>query len=104
LQGSTSGITAPVTPESGISLSPPFILATAVSSAGIIAAGTADGQLWIGADGEKDPARKKKRTRKWEGLSETRSLATKIADGPVVALYVFLQTPIRLLRLLCADR
>ncbi|KII88293.1 hypothetical protein PLICRDRAFT_618934 [Plicaturopsis crispa FD-325 SS-3] len=82
-------ITSPP-PTSGVSLSPPFILSTAVSSNGVIAVGTADGQLWLGGGGEKRPAssskNKKKRSRKWEGLQESDSIAVKIAEGPVVAI------------------
>jgi hypothetical protein len=84
---------AAVPPESGVSLSPPFILSTAVSSTGIIAAGTADGRIWIGTGGEKCPAAsgsggKKKKSRKWEGLKEDEGLSMKIAEGPVVGLCV----------------
>ncbi|KAI0062311.1 WD40 repeat-like protein [Artomyces pyxidatus] len=74
--------------DSGVSLSPPFVLCLSVSSVGIIAAGTADGHLWIGTGGEKKPsgAGKNKRTRKWEGLREEDSVSTKVAEGPVVAV------------------
>jgi WD40 repeat protein len=67
-----------------VSLSPPFVLCLSVSSTGAIAAGTADGYLWIGLGGDKRVSAKK--TRKWGGLREDMSLSTKIADGPVVAL------------------
>ncbi|KAH9063479.1 WD40-repeat-containing domain protein, partial [Lactarius vividus] len=69
---------------STVSLSPPFILCLAVSSSGTIAAGTADGQIWMGLGGDKRVSVKK--TRKWGGLREDMSLSKKIADGPVVAL------------------
>lgn len=77
-----------------MSLSPPFILSTAVSSTGIVAAGTADGRIWIGTGGEKRPAAatgtsgKKKRSRKWEGLKKDEGLLLKVAEGPIVALWV----------------
>jgi hypothetical protein len=62
------------------------VLCLSVSSTGAIAAGTADGYLWIGLGGDKRVSAKK--TRKWGGLREDMSLSTKIADGPVVALCV----------------
>jgi hypothetical protein len=76
-----------------VTLSPPFILSTAISSTGILVAGTADGRIWIGTGGEKRHAgagsiSKKKRSRKWEGLKEDEGLSMKIAEGPVVGLYV----------------
>lgn len=84
--------TATPPPESGVSLSPPFVLSTAVSSTGIVAAGTADGRIWIGAGGEKRLATAgssgKKKSRKWEGLKEDEGLSTKVAEGPVVGLCV----------------
>lgn len=84
--------TAGLPPESGISLSPPFVMSISVSSTGIVAAGTADGRIWIGTGGEKMPAGgsggKKKRSRKWDGLKENDGLLVKVAEGPVVGLYV----------------
>lgn len=84
--------TAAPPPESGISLSPPFIMSTAISSSGVIAAGTADGRIWIGTGGEKrlGVGAKKKRTRKWDGLREDEGLSVKVAEGPIVGLYGFL--------------
>ncbi|KAG6910284.1 hypothetical protein DXG01_011681 [Tephrocybe rancida] len=73
----------------GMALSPPFIMSTTISSTGIIAAGTADGRLFIGSGGYKAPqskSGKKKRSRKWEGLNENREYITKEAEGPIVAL------------------
>ncbi|KAH9005105.1 WD40-repeat-containing domain protein [Lactarius hatsudake] len=61
---------------SAVSLSPPFVLCLSVSSTGTVAAGTADGQIWIGLGGDK----------RWGGLREDMGLSKKIADGPVVAL------------------
>jgi len=72
--------------SSGVSLSPPFVLCLSVSYTGVIAAGTADGHLWIGLGGDKGVSVKK--TRKWGGLREDMSLSKKIADGPIVALCV----------------
>jgi hypothetical protein len=62
------------------------VLCLSVSSAGAIAAGTADGHLWIGLGGDKRLSVKK--TRKWGGLRDDASLSSKIADGPIVALCV----------------
>ncbi|KAF5386665.1 hypothetical protein D9615_001565 [Tricholomella constricta] len=73
----------------GMALSPPFIMSTAISSTGIIAAGTADGRLLVGCGGHKSPQTKrskKKRSRKWEGLDSEEEVIIKIAEGPVVAL------------------
>ena len=60
------------------------MLCLAISSTGAIAAGTADGCLWIGLGGDKRVSSKK--ARKWGGLREDMSLSNKIADGPIVAL------------------
>ncbi|KAF9819787.1 hypothetical protein IEO21_01878 [Rhodonia placenta] len=77
-------------PSSGVSLSPPFVLSTAVSLTGLVAASTADGRVWIGAGGEKRPSpvsgAKKKRSRKWDGLQENEGLWLQVAEGPVVAV------------------
>ncbi|KAF8643822.1 hypothetical protein AX16_008840 [Volvariella volvacea WC 439] len=67
-----------------ISLSPPFIMSTAFSSDGIMAAGTADGRLWLGYGGQKVPGSKKKKF--WEGLSDAKQLEAKVAGGPIVSL------------------
>lgn len=53
-----------------------------------MAAGTADGRIWIGAGGEKRPGSKKKKSRKWEGLKEDEGLSAKVAEGPVIGLWV----------------
>jgi len=78
--------TDPETPTAEVLLSPPFILSTSISSSGVLAVGTADGKLWIGAGGEKRP--KKKRSRRWEGLREDQTIMVKVAEGPVVGMYV----------------
>lgn len=73
----------------GMGMSPPFVMSTAISSTGIIAAGTADGRLLMGCGGYKPPkpkGGKKKRSKKWEGLDEDEEIITKIAEGPIVAL------------------
>ncbi|KAF7985125.1 hypothetical protein HWV62_9043 [Athelia sp. TMB] len=82
-------VSAAVPPESGVSLSPPFILSTALSPAGILAAGTADGRILLGTAGEKLVAKKGKggrRSRKWEGLKEDGMRIIKAAEGPIVAM------------------
>ncbi|KAI9466164.1 WD40-repeat-containing domain protein [Lactarius psammicola] len=68
---------------SAVSLSPPFVLCLSVSPTGTIAAGTADGQIWIGLGGDKSVVIKK--TRRWGGLRENMGFSKKIADGPIVA-------------------
>ncbi|KZT09649.1 WD40 repeat-like protein [Laetiporus sulphureus 93-53] len=78
-------ITAPP-PSSGVSLSPPFILSTAIAPNGLFAASTADGRVWLGGGGEKRQSGAKKRSRKWEGLRDEEGLWVQVADGPVVAL------------------
>ncbi|KAF9063815.1 hypothetical protein BDP27DRAFT_1334466 [Rhodocollybia butyracea] len=72
----------------GVSLSPPFIMSTAMSSTGILAAGTADGHLWLGLGGQKGLGKDKiKRSKKWNGLSdEEKQVYVKVADGPIVAM------------------
>ncbi|KAJ6597055.1 WD40-repeat-containing domain protein [Mycena vulgaris] len=73
----------------GMSLSPPFIMCAAVGTTGVMAAGTADGRLWLGFGGEKSgqtKSTKKKRSRKWEGFNPEEELLQKIAEGPVVAV------------------
>lgn len=78
-------------PSSGVSLSPPFVLSMAISSASLAAVGTANGFLWLGGGGEKPSSstqtiNKKKRSRKWDGLQESDDLYVSVADGPVVAV------------------
>ncbi|KAL4246103.1 WD40-repeat-containing domain superfamily protein [Abortiporus biennis] len=79
-------ITAAALPSSGVSLSPPFVLSLALSPCGLIAAGTADGRIWLGAGGDKATnAPKRKKGRKWEGLQESEGTWIQVADGPIVA-------------------
>ena len=69
----------------------------AVSPEGVIAAGTADGRLWLGFGGEK-PARTsakpktqmKKKRKYWEGLKSITvdEISVSIASGPVVGTSV----------------
>jgi len=73
----------------GVSLSPAFVLSTSVSSSGLLVAGTADGRVYLGYGGYKQPKTEKsgkKRSRKWDGLDEVTEVICKIADGPIVAL------------------
>jgi hypothetical protein len=83
-------LSAALPPTSGVSLSPPFILCMSLSSTGHLAVGTADGCLWVGAGGEKRSNGKKKRSRKWEGLREDESVKMKVAEGPIVGMFVYL--------------
>ena len=68
-----------------MALSPPFVTCLAFSSTGVVAAGTADGQLLIGF-GAETCITTKKRPKKWQGLDEDESLVVEIAEGPIVAL------------------
>ncbi|KAJ2929583.1 hypothetical protein H1R20_g7512, partial [Candolleomyces eurysporus] len=70
--------------EAGVSLSPPFVVAAALSPTGVLAVGTADGRLCIFFGGEKHPSKKK--SKKWGGLNREEMLALKVAEGPIVAL------------------
>ncbi|KAK0468195.1 WD40-repeat-containing domain protein [Desarmillaria tabescens] len=75
-----------IPPTNGsMSFSPPFVLCTALSATGVIAAGTADGHIWLGHGGMKVPSKGKK-SRKWNGLDAEKASLHKLADGPVVAL------------------
>jgi len=72
-----------------MSLSPPFIMSMAMSSTGALAAGTADGRLWLGFKGDKTSnfgKGPKKKAKKWEGLDEDEALLIKVAEGPIVAM------------------
>jgi hypothetical protein len=70
-----------------MSLSPPFVMSMAMSISGVLAAGTADGRLWLGFKGDRaSHSGKKKKSKKWEGLDEDESLLIKVAEGPVVAM------------------
>jgi len=60
-------------------------MSTAMSATGILAAGTADGHLWIGPGSQKGLA--KIRFNKWNGLADGgKRLYTKVANGPIVAM------------------
>lgn len=64
-------------------------MSSSISSAGIMAAGTADGRLWIGLGGRKrlsPGSTKKKRTKQWDGLTQEEAVVVKIAEGPIVAM------------------
>ncbi|KAL0578690.1 hypothetical protein V5O48_003310 [Marasmius crinis-equi] len=71
----------------GMTTTPPFVMCTAISPSGALAAGLADGRLWLGFGGEKTPAKSagKKRARKWNGLADEGEIQQKVAEGPVVA-------------------
>ncbi|KAF8559633.1 WD40 repeat-like protein [Imleria badia] len=77
-----------VLPSSGVSLSPPFIISLSISPTGIIAAGTADGRLYIGTSGEKssEAGDRQRRQRKWNGLKMDGRIVADVAEGPIVGL------------------
>ena len=70
-----------------MSLSPPFIISMAISATGIVAAGTADGRLWINFAGETSKEEKKNK-KVWNGLDQSKEHVIKIAEGPIVAMSV----------------
>ncbi|KIK44880.1 hypothetical protein CY34DRAFT_22799 [Suillus luteus UH-Slu-Lm8-n1] len=83
--------TSPLPQSSGVSMSPPFILSSAMSPSGILAVGTADGRVWVGAGGEKisgvsSGTSVKKKRRKWEGLKQDEAFTADVGHGPIVAL------------------
>ncbi|KAK7054664.1 hypothetical protein VNI00_003127 [Paramarasmius palmivorus] len=61
----------------GITLSPPFITSSAMSPSGVLAVGTADGRIWLGFGSEMQK-QAKKRSRKWNGLSEEGEVTQKV--------------------------
>jgi len=64
-------------------------MSMAMSTTGILAAGTADGRLWLGFGGERPSTGGKgtsKKAKKWEGLEENETLLIKVAEGPIVAM------------------
>ncbi|CAK5277388.1 unnamed protein product [Mycena citricolor] len=69
----------------GMSLSPPFLMSAAFGGTGVMAAGTADGRIWVGCGGEKGVKAAKKR-RKWDGLDPGHELIEKVSEGPIVAM------------------
>lgn len=68
-----------------MTLSPPFVMSMAMSPTGVLAAGTADGRLWLGFGGERASGLGKKK-KKWQGLNEEDTMMTKVAEGPIVAM------------------
>jgi WD40 repeat protein len=83
--------TSPLSESSGVSMSPPFILSSAMSPSGILAAGIADGRVWIGTGGEKMSAVSsgtsiKRKRRKWEGLKQDEAFMADVGHGPITAL------------------
>ncbi|KAG6335845.1 hypothetical protein ID866_3235 [Astraeus odoratus] len=73
----------------GFSMSPPFIVSLSISPTGVIAAGTADGRVYIGTSGEKSHetgSGRQKRRRKWEGLRTDGRITVEVAQGPITGL------------------
>ncbi|KAJ3567727.1 hypothetical protein NP233_g6180 [Leucocoprinus birnbaumii] len=92
---SKQNLAALSTQDGQISMSPPFIMSLSIASNGIVAAGTADGKLWLGFGGEKAPsASKGKKKAKWGGLDLTHASVVSIAEAPIVA--VAFHSPTRL--------
>jgi hypothetical protein len=68
-------------------MSPPFIMSLCIASNGIIAAGTADGKLWLGFGGEKMySASKSKKKSKWCGLDPEQASVVSVAEAPIVTV------------------
>ncbi|KAG1771706.1 hypothetical protein EDD22DRAFT_976708 [Suillus occidentalis] len=78
--------TSPLSESSGVSMSPPFVLSSAVSPSGILAVGTADGRVWK-ISGVSSGTSVKKKRRKWEGLKQDEAFTADVGHGPIVALY-----------------
>ncbi|XP_006457872.1 hypothetical protein AGABI2DRAFT_190271 [Agaricus bisporus var. bisporus H97] len=73
--------------EGQIAMSPPFIMSLSIASNGIVAAGTADGKLWLGFGGEKIPSTSKtKKKSKWGGLDLEQASVVSVAEAPIVAV------------------
>ncbi|KAL5511180.1 hypothetical protein ACEPAH_4395 [Sanghuangporus vaninii] len=78
----------------GISSLPPFITALTLSSQGAVAAGTADGRIWVGLGGVKSTQSelskknkvKVKRSRKWGGLNGEEGFFIKIGESLIAGL------------------
>ncbi|KIO13417.1 hypothetical protein M404DRAFT_122535 [Pisolithus tinctorius Marx 270] len=74
-------------PSSGLAMSPPFILSLDISPTGVLAAGTADGRIYVGTSGEtRAGGGRQNRRRKWEGLRSDGRILEEVARGPVTAL------------------
>lgn len=74
-------------PSSGLAMSPPFILSLDISPTGVLAAGTADGRIYVGTSGEAGAGGgRQNRRRKWEGLRSDGRILEEVAQGPVTAL------------------
>lgn len=79
----------PMDSSSGLAMSPPFILSLDISSTGVLAAGTADGRIYVGTSGERlggAGGARQNRRRKWEGLRSDGRILVEVARGPVIAL------------------
>lgn len=87
-------------------MSPPFILSLSISPTGIIAAGTADGRLYIGTGGEKSSeasGSRQGRQRRWKGLKVDGRIIEKVVEGPIVALYVYCHDLLEDINLICTE-
>jgi len=64
-------------------MSPPFIMSLSVASNGSVAAGTANGKLWLGYGSEGTKSKKKA---KWGGFDPAQACMVSIAEAPIVAV------------------
>ncbi|KAI6036531.1 WD40-repeat-containing domain protein [Pisolithus microcarpus] len=74
----------PMDSSSGLAMSPPFILSLDISSTGVLAAGTADGRIYVGTSGERlggAGGARQNRRRKWEGLRSDGRILVEVAQG-----------------------
>ncbi|KAF5358150.1 hypothetical protein D9756_001310 [Leucocoprinus leucothites] len=84
---SKQNLAALSTQDGKVSMSPPFIMSLSVAPNGIVAAGTADGKLWLGFGGGKTPSASKSRKKtKWGGLDLEQASVVSIAEAPIVAV------------------
>jgi len=65
-------------------MSPPFIMSLSIASDGSVAAGTANGKLWLGCGSERTSKSKKKT--KWGGLDLAQACMVSIVEAPIVAV------------------
>jgi hypothetical protein len=73
--------------EGQVTMSPPFIMSLCIALNGIIAAGTADGKLWLGFGGEKMySGSKSKKKSKWGGLDPEQASVVSVAEAPIVVV------------------
>ncbi|KAH7103990.1 hypothetical protein BKA62DRAFT_783019 [Auriculariales sp. MPI-PUGE-AT-0066] len=80
---------SPIPTQNTTSMSPPFVHCMCISAEGVLAAGLADGRVWLGFGGAKtneSGAKTQKKSKKWDGLDAARACSFVAATGPVVGL------------------